>query len=109
MTSEELRKTFSSNIKKYRKIFGLTQMMLAEKADISVGYLCDLEAGNKWATPETIVKLADALNLKPFQLFENDTTKESPNLYEDIFLFSSRLKEMIDSETLILLNKAKTN
>ena len=26
----------------------MTQMMLAEKADLSVGYLCDLEAGNKW-------------------------------------------------------------
>jgi len=34
MTSEELRKTFSKNIKKYRKINGITQMMLAEKADL---------------------------------------------------------------------------
>ena len=48
MTSEELRKTFSENIKRYRKICAMTQMMLAEKADLSVGYLCDLEAGNKW-------------------------------------------------------------
>ena len=55
----------------------MTQMILAEKSDLSVGYLCDLETGNKWGTPETIAKVANALNVKPFQLFVEDDEKKA--------------------------------
>ena len=66
MNSDELRKTAGENIKRYRKSSNLTQMALAEKANLSVGYL---ESGKKWCMSVTISRLAVALNIQPFQLF----------------------------------------
>jgi transcriptional regulator with XRE-family HTH domain len=54
-------------------------MKLAETADISVGFLCDIENGKKWPTPETIVKLTAALNIEPYQLFMDDTGTDTAN------------------------------
>ncbi len=73
MDAAELQKVFAGNIRKYRLLSNLTQMKLAETADISVGFLCDIENGKKWPTPETIVKLTAALNIEPYQLFMDDT------------------------------------
>ncbi len=47
---------------------GLSQLKFAEKADLSVGYICDLESGRRWGTPETFAKLAAALGVEPFRL-----------------------------------------
>ncbi len=43
-------------------------MKLAEAANLSVGYICDLESGRRWGTPETFSRLADALNINAFEL-----------------------------------------
>ena len=69
MDAAELQKVFAGNIRKYRL---LSKMKLAETADLSVGFLCDIENGKKWPTPETIVKLTAALNIEPYQLFMDD-------------------------------------
>lgn len=105
MTSDALRKIFSENIKTFRKLNNLTQMALAEKADLSVGYLCDLEAGKKWAMPETITKLSAALNIQPFQLFLSDADFEKSSLTTDLLNFSSELKQSIDIEIANLMEK----
>ena len=68
MTVKELQTVFSQNIKKRRAQLGLSQMKFAEKADLSVSYVCDLESGRRWGTPETFIKLADALEIEPFEL-----------------------------------------
>ena len=46
----------------------MSQLKFAEKADLSVGYICDLESGRRWGTPETFAKLAAALGIEPFRL-----------------------------------------
>ena len=104
MTSEELRMTVAENIKSYRKMNNLTQMALAEKADLSVGYLHDLEAGTKWGMPETMVKLATALNVQPFQFFINDNEKPS-TISSDLALLSITLRQDIDTKISDLLQK----
>ncbi|MBD5433514.1 MAG: helix-turn-helix transcriptional regulator [Treponema sp.] len=68
MNSAELQKLFSKNLKNARNRLHFSQMKLAEKSDLSVGYICDLESGRRWGTPETFSKLADALNINPFEL-----------------------------------------
>ena len=68
MNAEQLQELFSSNLKEMRIQANLSQMMLAEKADLSVGYICDLESGRRWGTPETFSKLARALDVNPFEL-----------------------------------------
>ncbi len=68
MNAAELQELFSSNLKELRVQANLSQMKLAEKADLSVGYICDLESGRRWGTPETFSKLAVALDVSPFEL-----------------------------------------
>ena len=97
MDAQELRQTVASNIKRYRKLCGLTQMALAERADISVGYMCALEAGSKWGAPETIAKLAASLHIDPYQLFLSRTSPDLRPLASVLFSLRERLKGDIDA------------
>jgi transcriptional regulator with XRE-family HTH domain len=70
MTEQELRGILSANIKRYRLNRKLSQADLAEKLNISVNFLCNIENGNKWVSPRTLVKFAAALNIEPYELFK---------------------------------------
>ncbi|MFP3042424.1 helix-turn-helix domain-containing protein [Treponema primitia] len=70
MTERELRSILSLNIKRFRNSRNLSQADLAEKLDISVNFLSNIENGNKWISPQTLVKFASALNIEPFELFK---------------------------------------
>jgi transcriptional regulator with XRE-family HTH domain len=72
MTERELRGILSANIKRYRTSRDLSQAALAEKLDISVNFLCNIENGNKWISPQTLVKFASALNIEPYELFKQE-------------------------------------
>ena len=72
MREKELRGIFSNNIKRCRARENLSQMALAEKLDISANFLSDIERGKAWVSPNTIVKLAAALNIEPYELFKAD-------------------------------------
>jgi transcriptional regulator with XRE-family HTH domain len=70
MTDMELRGILSRNIKRYRHSRNLSQADLAEKLDISVNFLCNIENGNRWMSLQTLVKFASALNIEPYELFK---------------------------------------
>ena len=82
MNATELQEIFSTNLKKARNMANLSQMKLAEKANLSVGYICDLESGRRWGTPETFSKLADALNINPFELLLPNLSASETNAVE---------------------------
>jgi len=91
MTEREVLKVLSENIKLYRKRYDLTQAGLAEKINISINFLSDIETGKKWASPITLVKLANVFNIEVFELLKpNDITPDNVNIFmekytEDIF------------------------
>jgi transcriptional regulator with XRE-family HTH domain len=70
MTEKELRGILGSNLKRYRSNHRLSQADLAEKLDISVNFLSNIENGNKRVSPQTLVKFAAALNIEPYELFK---------------------------------------
>jgi transcriptional regulator with XRE-family HTH domain len=70
MTENDLRTIVRTNIKRYRGFRQWTQAELAEKLDISVNFLCDVENGKRWISPATMVKIAGVLNIEPFELFK---------------------------------------
>jgi transcriptional regulator with XRE-family HTH domain len=70
MTENELRSILSKNIKRYRQSRNLSQADLAEKLDISVNFLCNIENGNRWFSSLTLIKFANALNIEPYELFK---------------------------------------
>ena len=76
MKKEQLRTVLGSNLRKFRGRREWSQMELAEKADISMHFLSEIERGNKWPYPETLQNLADAIGVEVYELFrpenEND-------------------------------------
>ena len=64
----ELNRTYIQNIKRLRLQKNLSQETLAEKADISPSFLSDIENGKKWGSFETLVSLANALEVEPYEL-----------------------------------------
>lgn len=66
-----------SNIKWYRKKAGLTQVALAEKANISRSYLGDVENGRYNVSLDVLERLAKALNVSTAVLLE----EEHPSSY----------------------------
>jgi transcriptional regulator with XRE-family HTH domain len=69
MTEQELRGILSKNIKRHRQSRNLSQADLAEKLNLSVNFLCNIENGNRWVSPQTLVKFASVLNVEPYELF----------------------------------------
>ena len=72
MRKKEIRTILGSNLKKHRSIRDWSQMELAEKADISMNFLSEIERGNKWPYPDTLQNLAAALNIEVFELFKDE-------------------------------------
>lgn len=62
---------FSDNVKYYRKQSGLTQENLAEKADLSISYVKQIESNSEYKNISltTILKISKALNVGVTTLF----------------------------------------
>ena len=76
MKKGQVRTIFGSNLRKFRGCREWSQMELAEKADISMNFLSEIERGNKWPSSENLQNLANALGVEVYELFrpenEND-------------------------------------
>ena len=64
----ELHEILVRNMKLYRSKLGISQMELAERAGLSSGYVGEIEMGRKFPSPEALIQLASALEVKPFRL-----------------------------------------
>ncbi|MDR1324121.1 MAG: helix-turn-helix transcriptional regulator [Candidatus Margulisbacteria bacterium] len=60
----------SANIKHYRNRSGFSQFELAEKIEMSVPFISDLETGKTWASPATLAKLAAAFGIEVYELLK---------------------------------------
>ena len=73
MTEMDLKAILSQNIRRLRGYHKLSQADLAEKIDISIPFLSDIENGKKWVSPATLLKMADALSIEAYELLKPDT------------------------------------
>lgn len=69
MDIEELRTTYTTKLKQLRTEKKLSQAELSEKVHITEKFYSDIETGRKWGSFETIVDLANALDVEPYELF----------------------------------------
>jgi transcriptional regulator with XRE-family HTH domain len=74
MTESDLRSILGENLKKYRTLKGFSQAKLAEILDISPNFISDIETGKRWLSSDTLVNLADALNVEVFELIRPQQT-----------------------------------
>lgn len=64
--------SLGERIKKLRKEKGLTQLQLAEKANMSRTYVADVERNRYNPSIETLKSIADALNVDPADLLSEN-------------------------------------
>jgi len=64
-----LRHVLASNIRERRYILGLSQMKLAEAADISPAYVAMIELEKNFPSDEVLERIAQALKMDPTELF----------------------------------------
>jgi transcriptional regulator with XRE-family HTH domain len=69
MDGQAIKDTLGKNIKIARTRRGLSQAGLAEKADISITFLSNIERGIKYPLPNILSKIANALGVEVNQLF----------------------------------------
>ncbi|MDR2596959.1 MAG: helix-turn-helix domain-containing protein [Treponema sp.] len=72
MNGKEIKAILGKNIKflRYRKEY--SQADLAEKADISITFLSNIERGLKFPKPDIMAKIAESLEVELFELFKTD-------------------------------------
>jgi transcriptional regulator with XRE-family HTH domain len=62
---------FAQRLRELRGQAGISQEKLAEKADLHRNTVGIIERGKQIPTLDVIVKLAHALNMKPYQLIDH--------------------------------------
>jgi len=76
-----------------RKEHGLTREQLAEKADISVQFLSDIEKGRKNMTVTTLRKLSNALMVSTDYIVNGTKDPDNATCEEVVFLFNTMSPE----------------
>ena len=93
MVGKDLRAILSYNIKVFRGNHGWSQADLAEKSNISINFLSHIERGLKWPYPDTLVKLAKALEIEEYELFR----RETPLIDDTSILIDRLVKDITES------------
>ncbi len=71
LSEEALRETLGAAIRERRKALKLTLAELARKADLSVGYLSQIELGKNSASIETLYRISMGLSIRLADLFQH--------------------------------------
>lgn len=90
-----------NNIRAIRKSYGWTQEKLAEKSEISVPFMTQIELGRKTASLEVIEKIAQALNVSYERLFKTEISDDK-SINSMLTIFEN---ELIDEITIKIHEK----
>ena len=66
---ESISELFGRNVKKYRKMAGLTQEQLSERLGVSQKHLSIIETGTQFASATLIGRISEELKVSPGDLF----------------------------------------
>jgi len=73
-------------------------MKFAELADLSTGYINDLEQGRKFPSAKTMQKLTDALAVRPAKLFQDEAKSDKNDIFDLLTKLGRELKLKIDGD-----------
>ena len=77
MTFQEL---FIINLKDFRKARKISQSALAEMCGSSQAYIAEIEVGKKFPSPSMIERIAEALGVDSYRLFQEKAVPDSRTL-----------------------------
>jgi len=84
MDNESFKLKFGTRLQELRKSKKLTQEKLAETVKIDIPNLSNIERGKRFVSSETLVKLAQALNVDEKELFNFKHIKSRNELVSEI-------------------------
>ena len=64
------------NVRRYRKLKGLTQEELSHRAEMERSYVSDLERGERNPSVKALGRLAEALEIEPKLLLDRERVPE---------------------------------
>ncbi|MDR3361697.1 MAG: helix-turn-helix domain-containing protein [Desulfovibrio sp.] len=64
------RHYFHNVLRRYRRSAGFTQEEMAEKMNVSVGFLGMMEVGRRWPNIDMLFRIASALGVRPGELID---------------------------------------
>ena len=104
-----IRNLFAKNLRRLRNERSISQMELADMADLSTTFINEIENERKWPSVESLTKLVRALGVEPGQFFSPDIVME-PSDAEILKsklanLITSAVNESIDSYTVYAVAK----
>ena len=82
MTFQEV---FIANLKNLRKNRKISQLKLANMCDSTQAYIAEIEVGKKFPSPTMIERIAAALNIESYYLFQSRALTK-PKLANTLFL-----------------------
>ncbi len=88
-----IQECLAQNLKYYRKRKNFSQSQLAEKAETSTNYIATIETGKKYPSPNTLEKIANALEINAIDLFQLKNDIDKYDL--EIEKFKENLKQVL--------------
>lgn len=96
-----------ARVRSIRKVKGLTQEQLAEKASTSHSYIGDLERGERNVTLQSLYKISEALDVGFFELFQYGEFVEVEEKSQIVWKIIELLVDRTDEEQQKALNILK--
>ena len=111
MDGQEIKATLGKNIKFIRTHRQYSQALLAEKADISITFLSNIERGLKFPKPAVLAQIAESLRVEVCELFK---TNSKPNIapivvHNDNKKMLDRLSKVMTRKINIAVNNTMEN
>jgi len=78
----DLARIFVRNLKKWRKISGLSQKKLAERCGAGHSYIRQIEGGGGTPSFALLDKIAEALGIEPYLLLYDETSNLGRSVHE---------------------------
>jgi transcriptional regulator with XRE-family HTH domain len=94
----KIREIFKENLRRERKRHGYSQEHFAELCGLSQNYIAALENGRKYPSAETMQKIANALNLKPYLLIIEDDPNEVSETATNMRLFIEEVRRRMEMD-----------
>ena len=94
----DMNRLFIQNLKKWRKISGISQEKLAEKCGTAHSYIRQIECGNRNPSFAFIGKIARALEIEPHQLFYDDAAQGQSMRVKRMKSIQTKLMETLSGD-----------
>ena len=94
MEPEKIKAILGRNVKFFRNHRGLSQSELADRAEISVTFLSNIERGIMFPKVETLSRLTTSLEVEVYDLFKTDIVDKDQK--EMMNRFTSDIKDTLN-------------